>query len=348
MGGDTISIQLGQAQGSSDSIACPLDAMQSGTCRFYIGVRGFEASSFIISAMIDKAWESPMRLLAGKALVGTVNASRYRYYSFNVPQDAMEVHISLTPLTVDSDPDLFVIVDQPNRRVFPGSSLENATHAPGENFFDVKSTTWMGDDEVILSPGDTHWCKAFPCMIYIAVKGYNYAEFSIRASTNQVTLTPDKAVRSRITQPSKGGSEPGLGYAYFTLRVDDPHANITITAAPITDSSTTPSIVVHRVCGTGGYVWAPGAIAKGIDPWFDPKALIQCGTYKGRDDPSFKCNSTAGCDDPELAPTVGASTTPGASCPPPATCPSAKHDWQSPSTAAVGVASLRIAYTDPR
>merc|ERR1740130_1945864 len=105
MGSDILTIQV-------DASGCKLDQKLGGICRFYIGVHGYEDSSFVLTASLNFRWAEPLRLLPGKASSGVVNASTYDYYAFVVDQSALELRVTLTPLTVNSDPDLYVLVDQ--------------------------------------------------------------------------------------------------------------------------------------------------------------------------------------------------------------------------------------------
>jgi hypothetical protein len=80
-------------------------------CFLYIGVLGYTASLFTVTATLSG---SSTQLMDGVAMPDSVTAGSQRFYSFTLRQPGVSVEFSITPMS--GDPDLFVstAVTQPN------------------------------------------------------------------------------------------------------------------------------------------------------------------------------------------------------------------------------------------
>jgi hypothetical protein len=73
---------------------------------------------------------------------------------------------------------------------------------PGKESFDVRSTSWSDNDEVVLAPGAAHYCT--DCTLYVGVYGYEGGPYSLVAtlSSTQQQLQLGVPVRGTVAASS--------------------------------------------------------------------------------------------------------------------------------------------------
>ena len=108
----------------------PNDNCYCSNCYVYIGVYGYDSSSYSITAA---AAESTKVLQDGTPVRGSVGPHAYSYYRFTVRQHNRKLKISVTP--VSGDPDLVVSTDTPRPTI----------HTPN-----AKVSQRWGYDEIVI------------------------------------------------------------------------------------------------------------------------------------------------------------------------------------------------------
>ena len=106
-----------------------------------------------------------------------------QYWQFYVPREATELRFVLTPATLWGDEDLEDLEDidfeAPDQDLFLSTSRERE---PGENSYDLMSSSWAGVDEIVFSQEEAGDAFCADCIIYLAVYGYAgaFGEYTLR------------------------------------------------------------------------------------------------------------------------------------------------------------------------
>jgi hypothetical protein len=134
-----------------------------GVCLVFFGVYGRKGNNgqYKILAERDNAFNSTIKLSAGEPLLGCVRNQGMTYYQHLVDNNHLSrVTITLTPLTLSSDPDLYVTLGDNN--------IPTRSHA------DFRSYQSNGDDIIIVQKGDPKFKEHCPsnklfCKINVGV-----------------------------------------------------------------------------------------------------------------------------------------------------------------------------------
>ena len=183
-----------------------------GVCLVFFGVYGRKGNNgqYKILAERDNAFNSTIKLSAGEPLLGCVRNQGMTYYQHLVDNNHLSrVTITLTPLTLSSDPDLYVTLGDNN--------IPTRSHA------DFRSYQSNGDDIIIVQKGDPKFKEHCPsnklfCKINVGVYGFQEASFTITISTG----VTDTLLLSGV--PASGYvTKGGYDYYRFTVPVDTNH-----------------------------------------------------------------------------------------------------------------------------
>lgn len=201
----------------------------NGMCYFYIAVYGFTNSSFSILAQMNRGAGHPTLLSDGVPQDGFVNRTQYNYYHLQVPAGNGNTSLTITLTPTFGDADLYILL------VPPGGRADGAT-IPGIRTYDYRSQAWTGSDIISINPRDPAYCGN--CDVVIAVYGYTASSaYTIVASSNTgpIRLRNGFAQQQSVAQGT---------YVYFTLGVDQPDADISLT---LTALSGDPDMYVRVV-----------------------------------------------------------------------------------------------------
>ena len=105
----------------------PNPAVSGKHCDVFIGVYGWQNTTFTILANVDEGFRAPSTLLDQVPQTGYVGTSQYTYYKYavSVPHTggasspALDIKFSLTP-TDDGDADLFLLIEPKGNKTEPG------------------------------------------------------------------------------------------------------------------------------------------------------------------------------------------------------------------------------------
>lgn len=179
-------------------------------CDFFIGVFGFTNSSYSLVSVTDSGFASRTRLESGRQQQGRVPQGRYNYYEFTstAPDSQglpIDLRVSLSSLD-GNDADIYL----------------SFSSEPGRDNYDYKSTNFAGSvDEIVVSPSMAHYCV--DCTVYIAVYGFQTAEYSILATSGQL--------EELHSGQQSGGHVDSSTYRYYSFFNTDPAGTITISLA---------------------------------------------------------------------------------------------------------------------
>ena len=97
-GADTLTLQYWQIE---EQGGCQPDPGRvNGGCDLYIGVFGWENSSFTILASVDEGFQAPTALLDQLPQTGAVLTGQYKYYAYLVnvkSSEPISIKFTLTP-----------------------------------------------------------------------------------------------------------------------------------------------------------------------------------------------------------------------------------------------------------
>jgi hypothetical protein len=153
--------------------------IENGECVAYFGVHASSASTgsgeFKILAELDNNFNNSISLSAGHPMMGCARSAGFTYYEHQIDKNSIDrVTITLTPLSLTADPDLYVTIGE--RRM------------PTRSKFDFRSFRSDGEDVVVVQKGDPHFIQhcssnSLFCTVNIAVYGFKPASFIITIST---------------------------------------------------------------------------------------------------------------------------------------------------------------------
>ena len=131
--------------------------------------------NFKILAELDNNFNNSITLSAGHPMMGCARSAGFTYYEHQVDKNSINrITITLTPLSLTADPDLYVTIG--DRRM------------PTRSKFDFRSFHSDGEDIVVVQKGDPHFVdhcstNSIFCTVNIAVYGFKPASFVITIST---------------------------------------------------------------------------------------------------------------------------------------------------------------------
>ena len=215
-GADTLTLQV-----SMLSPFCIPDLSIGKACDIYIGVLGWQNSSYTLEANLNNGFESRISLMDGQPQTGAVAVGMYVYYEYQVGSASSNknnpLRFSLSSLS-GSDLDLFLTFKNQSST---GKSSDN--NIPGLSRHDYYSTNMDGaSDEILVSPGDPLFCTG--CTVYLAVYGFRGleadGEYILIASSGEVEELPQGRVTTGMVV--KGS------YRYYSFHNEDSLAHISI------------------------------------------------------------------------------------------------------------------------
>jgi hypothetical protein len=211
LGADTLTLQFDDIK----SHCVPVPSLGKG-CDFFVGVYGWQNSSYAITVTVNDGFLSPILLMDQMPTSGHVGKGGYQYFKYFVRSTPPGPHSSiplalqfvLTP-TGGSDVDLYMTV----------AANDSVATEPGRTNYDFKSTSWSDVIEHIeFSATMPKYC--YDCVIYLAAYGYAEGSFTLQASsTGVLSLQDNVAVAGVISKNSFNY------YSYFNA---DPYAEMTI------------------------------------------------------------------------------------------------------------------------
>ena len=179
----------------------PSDENYCSTCTYYIGVRSFQDTGYIITASLDN---TIVALIDGTATSSNLKAESYNYFKFYVDKNDAEVDIITTPFG-NGDPDLYVST----KDMYPNKTNHE----------------WAGirfnADSVTIPSTDPNFCS--DCWYYISVYAFTDVTFTILASM-------DKSIELQEGVPQSGVVSRGeFKYYLYAGFQDDDTEEISIT-----------------------------------------------------------------------------------------------------------------------
>lgn len=229
LGPDTLTLQC-----SDMKTHCAPDPSRGLACDYFISVYGYENASFSLLVSLHQGWREPIELFPGLPQAGEVNEGEYVYYSFYVPPDTVSLQFVLTPQDLwgedkDEADDWDVWSDDwddvADQDLFLTTSRDRE---PGEDTFDLRSTSWAGVEEITYSAaelqGEGVFCTG--CTVYLAVYGYagQGGEYTLRVETGLVTLQNAVPVTGHLV---KGGA------AHYKIYSRDSNAHLLFSAVTL-------------------------------------------------------------------------------------------------------------------
>ena len=197
---------------------------ENGECVAYFGVlaksRGGSngVTSFKIMAEMDNMWNNSISLSTGNPLIGCAQEQGFTYYSHLVDMNDLDrITITLAPLSLTADPDLYVSIGK--------DSPVTRTH------WDYKDSHFSGNDMVIVQKGDPKFaakCRSHNgqnntrfCYVNIGVYGYKASSFvvTITRGVDETFLLPGLQVSGVV------GSRQ-YNYYRFTSTEEDISINL--------------------------------------------------------------------------------------------------------------------------
>ncbi len=231
-GADSLTLQTSEMQKH-----CQPDPAVGQGCAVYVGVFGWTETTFSILASLNMGWLNPFTLVPGRPQSGEVAKGAYSYYKIRIPpvaRDGVQPVVRLTLLPEDeSDQDLYVSFDRAKE--------------PGKENYDLRSTNWAANDEIVIPPDSPHYCT--DCYVYAAVYGYEPGPFSLVAtlSTAQQELQVGVPVR---------GTVAGSSYAYYLLDWRSSLQDLSVTLSPEAGRPQVFASCVHAYPNATAHAWA--------------------------------------------------------------------------------------------
>lgn len=232
-----------------------VDFEPAAVATYYIGVKAYTNSTFSIVAVITPAGGNDTsvvtRLLDGEPQQGVVRKDHYHYYRIQIEEGHEDLMFVLTRNY--GDPDIYITADGsfPTRNHYTWSSLSTETDV-------VRISEPRGG------------------MYMVGVFGYQTSGYSLLARTSAIIVSLQDGVPQR-------GELVAHQYAYYSLFVDRPDKDITVTVTPFSgDPDLFISTIVHNPT-MQNYTWM--AMAYRDDsitiPRTDPNFCYGCTYYIG-------------------------------------------------------------------
>lgn len=194
-----------------------------------------------------KSAVSVAALVDGSPAFDTVGRQQYRYYSFYVSNNSLDVTVDLTPLSGDAD--VFVSCN--------GTVTGDDSGEPSRLNYIWSSQLW-GEDTITIMHTDNNSCSSSATggTYYIAAYGFSNSSYTIVAGVDDGLPT-----RLSIGQPQSGQVYRGAPQLYFVSKPAG-SANLTIAVSPsygdpdvyVTLDGSTPSLTnfAYRAVGSSG------------------------------------------------------------------------------------------------
>ena len=211
LGADVMTIQ-------SESLSCRPVESSSAPCDVYIGVYGWQNTTYIITVSSDSGFASPATLIDGQPQNDAVDHGKYKYYQFTVTGRVSGSALSITDAITftltptEGDVDLYVYFSRHSTDGHPNDE-------PGKENYDYKSSQWASlTEEITISSDMDMFC--INCVVYVAVFGYSQSRYSITATSKSLSmLVPGQAI---------GGLVDKSAYKYYSYYNSDPYAEINV------------------------------------------------------------------------------------------------------------------------
>ena len=162
-----------------------------------IGVYGFQAGEFSVAAWTT----TPLVLMEGQPIMGTVEKGQYRYFKFHVEHPS-DITVTLTPLTSDCDLYISNQLERPTKDIRYHRKKDSRGNY-NESWYSARSGTRV--DEVVIKNAPS------PYEYIIAVYGYRNASFTIQGRSSD-----DKITNLGQGLP-QGGEVDRLGWRYYRV-----------------------------------------------------------------------------------------------------------------------------------
>ncbi|OMJ70119.1 hypothetical protein SteCoe_31973 [Stentor coeruleus] len=189
-------------------------------CNVYIGVHGYETSTYIIR--VHPAKNLPMILSLGQPISSNVNISSYNFY-YTMVDTKIDTHVYLLPMIGDSD--LFVnVID--SKKESDSSKWERPTREKN----DYASQFSVMSEEIDISSTELQIvCPSGTCIILSSVFCYSeVCTYSISIRQNEVQMLIEN-------QATYGSID--IGYAYYSYYCDKESTNFLITVTSFGDGN---------------------------------------------------------------------------------------------------------------
>jgi hypothetical protein len=198
-GADTLTI----APISQPSVACT-------DCIYYIGVYGYQASSFSIIATLANVM---IRLTEGHGISDRVESKTWNYYAFsNYYRDTHDLKVIVTPSSGDSAVYITLDSTEPTELNY---AFTTGSLGDGQDVIEIRS------DDPSYAP-----CLVGDCMIVVGVYGYTDSEFNILVASSMTST------QLSFGLPQLGSLRYGL-YDHYrfpaTGMADDTHDGVRLT-----------------------------------------------------------------------------------------------------------------------
>ncbi|OMJ88503.1 hypothetical protein SteCoe_9537 [Stentor coeruleus] len=237
-------------------------------CNVYIGVHGFETSTYIIRVHPGK--NMPMVLTLGQPINSNVNISSYNFY-YTMVDTKIDVHVYLLPMIGDSD--LFVnVID--SKKESDSTKWERPTREKS----DYASQSSVMSEEIDISPKILeNYCSSGTCIILSSVFCYSEVctySISVRQTEMQMLIE---------NQATYGSVD--IGYLYYSYYCDKESTNFLITVTSFGDGN--PDMYISKGRDTrpniNSFVWYSNSwggdsiMITSDDSYFEGKSMK--GTY---------------------------------------------------------------------
>lgn len=205
-------------------------------CDYYIGVRGYGNSSFVITA--GNFSGAPLRLTDGVPQRGFISQGRTNRYLTTMLPHQPYLEISITPFT--GDPDVFVSLGE--------------GRLPTRHTSDFRSISGWGQDVIAINASAAtayaqHCDAAAPCAVNVAVSGFRDATYAVVAASLEGLTRVQAGVPLR-------GAVGANQYQYYMFTNPDPSQSVTFT---VTAFGGDPDIYISAIQPRptkGNHTWA--------------------------------------------------------------------------------------------